>query len=81
VRYAFVAEHRTLSLVRVICRCLRIRAGGFCCSLKNPLSRRAKEGVRQTDLLRQAWEGSGKVYGYRKPNDDLLDQGETCSPN
>jgi hypothetical protein len=32
-------------------------------------------------LIRQAWSDSGKVYGYRKLHDDLLDQGETCGPN
>lgn len=49
--------------------------------LKNPLSRRASEDERQTDLLRKAWEESGKVSGYRKLHDDLLDQGEVCCPN
>nr|CAD6597350.1 DDE domain-containing protein [Rhizobium sp. TCK] len=39
------------------------------------------EDKRQTDLLLQAWEESGKVYGYRKLHDDLLDQGEACCPN
>ena len=29
-------------------------------------------------MLRKVWEGSGKVYGYRKLHDDLLDHGETC---
>jgi len=48
---------------------------------KNPLSNRAKEDIRQTELLKQAWEESGKVYGYRKLHDDLLDQGERCCPN
>jgi putative transposase len=81
VRYAFVAEHRTLFPVRVMCRCLRIQPSGFYAWLKNPLSRRAKEDARQTELLRQAWEDSGKVYGYCKLHDDLLDQGETCCPN
>ena len=81
MRYAFVAEHRTLFPVRVMCRCLRIQPSGFYAWLKNPLSRRAKEDARQTELLRQAWEDSGKVYGYRKLHDDLLDQGETCCPN
>jgi len=33
------------------------------------------------DLIKQAWTDSGKVYGYRKLHDDLLDQGETCSKN
>ncbi|GGD53986.1 hypothetical protein GCM10010989_30200 [Croceicoccus pelagius] len=81
MRYAFVAEHRTLFPVRAMCRCLRIQPSGFYAWLKNPLSRRAKEDARQTELLRQAWEDSGKVYGYRKLHDDLLDQGETCCPN
>ena len=58
-----------------MCRCLRIQPSGFNASLKSPLSRRAKEDARQT------WEESGKVYGYRKLHDDLLDQGETCCPN
>ena len=75
MRYAFVAEHRTLFPVRAMCRCLRIQPSGFNASLKSPLSRRAKEDARQT------WEESGKVYGYRKLHDDLHDQGETCCPN
>jgi putative transposase len=37
------------------------------------LSRRAKEDVRQTALIGKAWQDSGKVYGYRKLQDDLLD--------
>ncbi len=45
------------------------------------LSRRACEDARQTTLIRQAWNDSGRVYGYRKLHDDLLDQGETCCPN
>jgi len=81
VRYAFVAEHRTLFPVRAMCQCLRIQPSGFYAWLKNPLSKRTKEDARQTGLIRQAWEESGKVYGYRKLHDDLLDQGETCCPN
>ena len=81
MRYAFVAEHRVLFSVRAMCRCLRIQPSGFYAWVKNPMSRRAKEDARQTELLRQAWEDSGKVYGYRKLHDDLLDQGETCCPN
>ncbi|MGV1948281.1 MULTISPECIES: IS3 family transposase [unclassified Agrobacterium] len=54
---------------------------GFYTWLKNPLSTRASEDKRQTDLLLKAWEESGKVYGYRKLHDDLLDQGEMCCAN
>jgi putative transposase len=49
--------------------------------LKAPLSKRANEDARQTKLLREAWEESGKVYGYRKLHYDLRDQDETSSPN
>lgn len=81
MKYAFVAEHRPLFSVRAMCRCLRIHPSGFYAWLKAPMSERAKEDARQTDLLRDAWKDSGKVYGYRKLHDDLVDQGETCCPN
>ncbi len=64
-----------------MCRCLRIQPSGFYVWQKSPLSQRAREDARQTDLIRKAWKDSGKVYGYRKLHDDLLDHGETCCPN
>ena len=64
-----------------MCRVLAVHFSGFYAWLKEPLSLRAHEDVRQTDLIRQAWTDSGKVYGYRKLHDDLLDQGEICSVN
>jgi DNA-binding transcriptional LysR family regulator len=64
-----------------MCRYLRIQPSGFYAWQKSPLSTRAQEDARQTELIRQAWNDSGKVYGYRKLHDDLLDQGETCCPN
>ena len=64
-----------------MCRCLRIHPSGFYAWLKDPLSGRAREDARQTELIRKAWKDSGKVYGYRKLHDDLLDQGETCCTN
>lgn len=81
MRYAFVAEHRSVFSVRAMCRCLRVHPSGFYAWLKNPLSKRAQEDIRQTELLSKAWKESGKVYGYRKLHDDLLDQGETCCLN
>jgi putative transposase len=58
-----------------------VHFSGFYAWIKNPLSQRALEDVRQTSLIQQAWVASGKVYGYRKLHDDLLDQGESCSEN
>ena len=57
---------------------LTVHVSGFYAWLKEPLSLRAQEDVRQTALIQQAWGDSGKVYGYRKLADDLRDQGETC---
>jgi hypothetical protein len=81
VKYAFVAKHRPLFSVRAMCRCLRIQPSGFYAWLKNPLSKRAREDARQAELIREAWKDSGKVYGYRKLHDELLDQGEAYCPN
>lgn len=81
MRYAFVAEHRQQFAVRAMCRCLRIQPSGFYAWLKAPLSKRAREDARQTELLSEAWKESGRVYGYRKLHDDLLDQGETACAN
>jgi len=81
VKYAFVAAHRPQFTVRTMCRCLCIHPSGFYAWLKSPVSRRAKEDARQTALIKQAWQNSGKVYGYRKLHHDLRDQGEHCSPN
>jgi len=81
VKYAFVAEHRPVFSIRAMCRMLRVHPSGFYAWLKRPFSKRAVEDKRQTELLKEAWKDSGKVYGYRKLHDDLRDQGETCCPN
>ena len=54
---------------------------GFYAWLKEPLNRRAQEDARQTELIREAWSASGKVYGSRKLADYLRDQGEQVSEN
>ena len=64
-----------------MCRCLSIHPSGFYAWLKSPLSKRAQEDIRQTQLIEEARKQSGRVYGYRKLHDDLLDQGETSCAN
>ena len=68
MRCAFIVAYRAVFSVRTMCRCLRVHPSGLSAWLKTPLSKRA-------------WQLSGKVYGYRKLHDDLLDQSETCCPN
>ena len=74
-------EHQAQFSIRAMCRVLLVHPSGFYAWLKNPLSKRAVEDQHQTKLIKEAWEESGKVYGYRKLHDDLRDQGETCCPN
>ena len=81
MKYAFIRTHRGEFGVRAMCRVLRVHFSGFYAWLKEPLSHRAQEDLRQTELIRQAWAESGKVYGYRKLTDDLRDQGEQISEN
>lgn len=81
MKYTFIEAQRPLFSIRAMCRCLRVHPSGFYAWLKKPLSKRAFEDQRQTKLIKEAWGESGKVYGYRKLHDDLLDQGETCCPN
>jgi putative transposase len=81
VRSALIDEHRPVFSIRAMCRGLRVHPSGFYAWLKLPFSKRAVEDARQTELIKEAWEDSGKVYGYRKLHDDLRDQGETCCPN
>lgn len=64
-----------------MCRVLMVHVSGFYAWLKGSLSKRALNDVRQTELIRQAWADSGKIYGYRKLTDDLRDQGEQVSEN
>ena len=81
MRYAFIAENRLIFAVRAMCRMLLVHPSGFYAWLREPFCQRALEDQRQTVLLKQAWDDSGEVYGYRKLHDDLCDLGEDISPN
>jgi len=64
MKYAFIRAHRDEFGVRAMCWMLRVHFSGFYAWLKEALSHRAQEHIRQTELIRQAWADSGKVYGY-----------------
>lgn len=72
-------EHLNEFRVSAMCRVLRVHRSGFYAWLKQPVSARASEDTRLTNLIKQAWLESGTVYGYRKVCDDLRDLGEACS--
>lgn len=63
-----------------MCPCLRIQLSGYLCLTAKPAEPTGSEDARQTDLIWQAWNDSGKIYGC-KLHDDLLNHAETCCPN
>lgn len=81
MKYAFIKEHHPVFTVRTMCRMLRVHPSSFYAWLRRQFSKRAVEDQRKTGLIKDAWDESGKVYGYRKLHDDLRDHGETCCPN
>jgi len=81
VKYAYIDQHRGQHPIRTLCKMLSVHPSGFYAWLNKPLSKRALEDARQTVLAKDAWEDSGKIYGYRKVYDDLIDLGECISEN
>ena len=81
MKYAFIKAHTSLFSIAAMCRVLGVQRSGFYAWLKQPLSKLAKDNIRLTGLIKQAWLESGCVYGYRKIHDDLRSLGESCSPN
>ena len=81
MRYAFIDAHRQQHPVRILCKMLSVHPSSFYAWVKEPLSLHALEDRRQTKLVKKAWNDSGKIYGYRKIHDDLIDMGEAVSEN
>jgi putative transposase len=61
MRYAFIAEHRPIFVVRALCRVLAVHPNGFYAWVREPFCQHPREDQRQTVLLKQAWDGSGEV--------------------
>ncbi|QPF72619.1 IS3 family transposase [Roseateles sp. DAIF2] len=78
VRYAFIKAHEAQYSVRRMCKVMQVHPSGYYAWRAEPQSARAKDDLRLTGLLKQAWLESGGVYGYRKLTLDMRDLGERC---
>ncbi len=64
--------------VRRLCSVVDVHPSGYYAWCRQPMSARSVEDQRQTEQIKQAWQESGGVYGYRKVGDDLKEMGERC---
>ena len=78
MKYGFIEAHRKEHAVKTMCQVLGVHRSGFYSWCSDPLCDRDRRDLRQIELVREAWEDSGRVYGYRKVRDDLLEMGEDC---
>lgn len=60
---------------------MKLHHSGYYAWLENPKSKRALENEELLEKIKEFWEESGRVYGYRKIHRDLLDEGYSASLN
>jgi transposase-like protein len=78
VRFGFIAKHRAVWPVRVLCEVLEASASGFYEWLGRQPSKRSVANDKLTGLIRQSFEASDRTYGTRRVWRDVLARGERC---
>lgn len=78
MKYAFIKAEQPHYPTRLLCSVMGVNPSGYYRWLREPLSARGKEDVRQQGLIRHFWLESECVYGYRKIHDDMRELGESC---
>lgn len=81
MKYAFMAQHRSIWPVRWMCDALMVSAGGFYEWLTRPESRRAQANRVVLTKIRESFEDSDRTYGSPRVWRDLRDWGIDCSEN
>jgi len=78
VKYAFIKDHQAHYAVRRMCTVMQVHPSGYYAWKAQPMSARAMQDQRISVHIKQCWEDSGRVYGYRKISRDLHEMGEAC---
>jgi putative transposase len=78
VRFGFIAKHRAVWLIRVMCAVLQVSPIGFYEWFGRAPSRRARANEKLTGLIRQRFEASDRTDGSRRVWRDLQAWGERC---
>lgn len=78
MKFGFIANHRAVWPVRLMCKVLGVSPSGFYEWHGRPQSRRARNNEKLTGLIRQSFEASDRTYGSRRVLRDLRAWGEHC---
>ncbi|QTQ34525.1 Transposase [Aromatoleum petrolei] len=78
MKFGFVAKHRAVWPVRVLCEVLGISRSGFYEWFSRRPSPRTRANEKLTGLIRQSFEASDRTYGSRRVWHDVLAWGEHC---
>ena len=83
-KYAWIHEQRKHHPLIALCHALRVSTSGFYDWKKRkdaPPTPAAKSRQKRRDLIEEIFNGSRKIYGYRKVHVILRKRGVACSPN
>lgn len=78
MRFGFVAKHRGIWPVNLMCEALGVSRGGFYAWLTRPRSERSRRDEQLGSLVRQSFVLSDRTYGARRVWHDVLAQGQSC---
>ncbi|WP_156895572.1 IS3 family transposase [Massilia putida] len=78
LKFGFIAKHRGVWPVNLMCEALGVSRGGFYAWLTRPLSRRSKQDEKLGVQVRQSFLRSDRTYGARRVWRDVLEQGLPC---
>ena len=81
MKYTFIREHRKTYCITRRCEVLDVSTSGYYDWYDRPESPRSQEHRRLTHKIQHAHQQTRGIYGSPKIHRDLLDDGETCSPN
>ena len=76
--FSFIAKHRGIWPVRLICEALGVSRSGFYEWLGRPASKRAQRDDVLSREVRKSFLDSGRTYGARRVWRDVLEAGYSC---
>ena len=78
MKFGFVAKHRGIWPVVLMCGALGVSRGGFYAWLDRPRSRRELHDLALDKLVKQSFVDSDRTYGSRRVWRDVLAAGTNC---